>query len=68
MRCDGISDAGQCCGNAPTHLLEWSDRRWWVCDSHLPQAYEGYDGDHDYDKTGISHTDLRTGKVSYEDR
>lgn len=51
------------CGEKARWIVEWSDRRMIVCDEHRSDAQAAYDGDHDYDQTGITFTHI----VYYDD-
>lgn len=56
------SESYRYCGNKARWIAEWSDRRMIVCDEHISDVQENYDGDHEYDQTGINWT-----KIVYHD-
>ncbi len=55
------------CGEPVHWYAKWSDREMYCCDDHRDEVRGYYDGDHEYDKTGLIWEDAR-GQVTYEDR
>ena len=57
---------GECrCTQRGRWLFEWSDRRATYCDEHKSAGFVNYAGDHDYDQTWLTVTDL-TGQAGEE--
>ena len=52
LKCEAIIE-DKLCGKSARWMATWSDREMVVCDDHKREAQEAYDGDHEYDKTGI---------------
>ncbi len=55
------------CGGPVHWFARWSDRELYVCDDDREEVWRSYDGDHDYDQTGLIWQDAK-GNVTYEDR
>lgn len=41
------------CGRRAKWIARWSDREMVVCEEHKQEAQNAYDGDHEYDQTGL---------------
>ena len=56
LRCEvifGSDKDPRFCGKRAKYIARWSDREMVVCGEHKKAAQDAYDGDHDYDQTGI---------------
>ncbi len=62
-QCVGYKADGSFCRAPAEWTAEWSDRSADVCDEHKHQVQSWYDGDHEYDKTG-----LRWAQIAYADK
>lgn len=59
--CEVLSPAGARCGGPAHWRASWSDRGMYCCDGHRDDVRAHYDGDHDYDRTGLLWFDVKGG-------